>query len=571
MKKDSKNLILFLFLLGIFMGAMDTGIVSPARTVIAASFNISTEVSVWMITVYTLSYAVSMPITGKLSDMYGKKKVYMISILIFGIGSLLCGVSDMVGSYEFLIVSRVIEAVGAGGIMPIATAYIGESFPINKRGTALGLVGAVYGIATVLGPSLGSGIIDIFGAQKWGLLFLINVPLCIIVILLATLVKDESTIKPKAKMDLCGSIVLSLLIISIMYALTNLNFGNLKASLTSLHVYPFLIAFIILIFIFIMVERKASEPVLNLNYFKDKDIVLTLILSFIVGCAMMALIFIPQLGANVLRLKTGSGGYLVTLMAIFTGIAAPLGGKIIDKFSVKSVLTVGFCSTIIGSLILSLITTKTCDHISLYIGLIILGLGMGFTMGTPINYLIQGYVKKDDASSGQATVSLIRSIGVAISPNLLVNFLSDAGKKLPTALMNVMPPINIPGINLTESTGHMSVNMANSFQNAGVDNIVSVVKDFMQSMIHQMSPMIEKSLSGKIPPNTSPEAVISTFTNNYLASIDKSKSIIESTFQKVLNSGFSDLFICVAILALIGLVLTQFLSSKRLENLKHEK
>ncbi|MDU6249174.1 MAG: MFS transporter, partial [Paeniclostridium sordellii] len=167
-KKNGTGIAMLVFLLGIFMGAMDSGIVSPARDVIANGLGITESASVWMITIYTLAYAVSMPITGKLADTYGRKKVYMICVILFATGSLLCGVSDIVGSYQFLLTSRVIQAIGGGGIMPIATAYIGASFPEEKRGSALGMVGGVYGIATVLGPTLGSFVLSMAGNSRWG-------------------------------------------------------------------------------------------------------------------------------------------------------------------------------------------------------------------------------------------------------------------------------------------------------------------------------------------------------------------------------------------------------------------
>ena len=160
--KRVQNALMVMFLLGIFIGGMDSGIVSPARTVIADALGVSADTSIWMITIYTLVYAVIMPISGKLADRYGKKKLFVFSITVFGIGSALCGISDYFGGYSFLIVARIIQAIGGGGIMPIATAFIGESFPKEKRGAALGLVGATYGIATTLGPTIGSGIINIF-------------------------------------------------------------------------------------------------------------------------------------------------------------------------------------------------------------------------------------------------------------------------------------------------------------------------------------------------------------------------------------------------------------------------
>lgn len=207
-EKSNKNttaIAMIVFLLGIFMGAMDSGIVSPARNVIANGLGVSQSASVWMITIYTLAYAVSMPITGKMADIYGRKKVYIICVSLFATGSLLCGISDIVGSYEFLLVSRVIQAIGGGGIMPIATAYIGASFPEEKRGSALGMVGGIYGIATVLGPTLGSLVLSIAGDSRWGYLFLINVPISII-ILFTSLKLEENKQSSKVKKWMYGDV-----------------------------------------------------------------------------------------------------------------------------------------------------------------------------------------------------------------------------------------------------------------------------------------------------------------------------------------------------------------------------
>ena len=216
-KKNSTGIAMLVFLLGIFMGAMDSGIVSPARNVIANGLGITESASVWMITIYTLAYAVSMPITGKLADTYGRKKVYMVCVILFATGSLLCGVSDIVGSYQFLLISRVIQAIGGGGIMPIATAYIGASFPEEKRGSALGMVGGVYGIATVLGPTLGSFVLSMAGDSRWGFLFLINVPISIIIIIASLKLKENKKESKVKKMDIWGSVVLSIMVASIMY------------------------------------------------------------------------------------------------------------------------------------------------------------------------------------------------------------------------------------------------------------------------------------------------------------------------------------------------------------------
>lgn len=256
MNKKTHNYLLIMFLLGIFIGAMDTGIVSPARTVISQGLGISINSSIWIITIYSLAYAVIMPISGKLSDKHGKKKVFLYSIIIFGLGSTLCGISNFVGGYPLLIAARIIQAIGGGGIMPIATAYIGDSFPAEKRGAALGMVGATYGIATTLGPSIGSSLLSLFGNSNWGILFFINVPICIIVIIMSFSIKENDKIYNDKKMDVKGSVLVSIMILSLMYALTNLQFHDFINSLKSISVYPFIIIFVILLPIFIHLEKK---------------------------------------------------------------------------------------------------------------------------------------------------------------------------------------------------------------------------------------------------------------------------------------------------------------------------
>lgn len=564
--KNKEKLALIVFLLGIFIGAMDTGIVSPVRTVISEGFKISPNLSIWIITIYTLAYAVAMPISGKLSDKYGKRKIYTLSIVIFGIGSILCGVSNYFDSFSFLLVARVIQAIGGGGIMPIATAYIGESFPPEKRGSALGLVGAIYGIATTLGPTIGSALINLFGANNWGVVFFINVPICIVVIILANGLKEDTTKNKVDKpMDIKGSVVLSLLILSLMYGLTNLKFYEFKETITSLNVYPFLIISALLIPLFIFIENKAEDPVLHLKYFKDRDIVITLILSFIVGCGLMGIVFVPQFGENVLKIKTGSGGYLVTLMAIFSGIAAPFGGKLVDKYSAKFILIVGFTSTIIGTIALGLFAAKTSSTIALFIGLAFMGLGMGFTMGTPLNYLMQSYVDKSETATAQSTLSLIRSIGVAISPNILVGFIAEAGKNMQPKLMEVVPKITMPNIpGMPQNVTGMGTALGNQsgidkLINADVTNVFASLMEFMINILDGIS----KGIVGKLPPNVDGGKLLEGWKQGYLQTFDSSRNTIESTFQSVLNSGFSKLFIGACLIAGIGLVFAFMLRNNK--------
>ena len=177
------GLIMVIYLCGIFMGAIDTSVVTPARTVIQNGLGVGDQTGIWMITIYTLAYASSIPIMGKLADRLGRKTIYLICIILFGTGSLLAGLSQYIGHFGFFLMARAIQVIGGGGIMPIASAEFGTTFPEDKRGMALGMVGGVYGIATVVGGSLGSAILGAFGLQNWGFIFFINIPISLFIII----------------------------------------------------------------------------------------------------------------------------------------------------------------------------------------------------------------------------------------------------------------------------------------------------------------------------------------------------------------------------------------------------
>ena len=208
-KKNNTTIAMVVFFLGIFMGALDTGIISPARGVIASNLNISQSTSIWMVTIYTLVEAVSMPITGKLADRMGRKRIYITCIILFITGSIICWVSNVVENYSLLLIGRAVQALGGGGVMPVATAYIGSSFPIEKRGTALGFVGATYGIATIIGPTLGTAILSISGNNNWGYLFLVNAPISVIIIALALTLPENKETSALKKLDFLGANKLS--------------------------------------------------------------------------------------------------------------------------------------------------------------------------------------------------------------------------------------------------------------------------------------------------------------------------------------------------------------------------
>ncbi len=539
-KKLNFGLIMVVYLLGLFMGAIDTGIVTPARTVIQNDLGVNENTGIWMITIYTLAYAASIPIMGKLADKYGRKYIYLTSITLFGIGSLFCGLSQSFGSFSVLLIARVVQAIGGGGILPIATAEFGTTFPKEKRGLALGMVGGVYGLANIFGASAGSAIIDIFGKNNWQFIFYINVPITIFILIAGVISLPNTKVVNVKKIDFPGIATLTLMVLSILYGLKNIDYFNFAATFKSTSVYPFLIVFIALLPIFIIVEKKAEDPVINISYFKNIKIIITLFIAFITGIIIMGMIFVPQFAENSLKIASGSGGYFVIILGVFAGLGAPFSGKLIDNYGAKVVLGIGFIASISGSLFLMLYTAAHPSLFAVIICLILLGIGIGFTMGTPINYMMLDNTRVEESNSALATVSLIRSIGTAIAPAIMIGFISHAGMSVQGEVMMLLPNevsvpplpyaeelteefnqlkadpsmadklkgIEIPDLtametmkfDMTSTAGNfeMSEDIIEKLQASDVTTITDTSKEMADYMFAQMTPGIIANISGGI-------------------------------------------------------------------------
>lgn len=536
-RSSSKGYVVvaIVYLLGIFMGAIDMNIVNPARTVIQNTLSVPDELGVWLMTIYTLAYAASIPVMGKLADRHGRKYIYLLCVLLFGVGSLLCGLSQDVGSFEMLIASRAIQAIGGGGIMPVATAEFGTAFPPEKRGMALGLVGGIYGVASILGSTAGSFILDVTGSTNWQFIFYVNIPICLF-ILVAGLFKIPNTKEDEVKpIDGLGTVVLTVMVLSLMYGLKNIDFFDLSNSIASTDVYPFLIAFAVLIPVFVAVEHRAADPIMNLAYFKDRDIVITLLCSITTGIIMMGTLFAPQFCENAMMMRSGSGGYFLIILGVFTGFGAPLSGKLIDKIGVKPILGFGFLVSVAGSLFMAFVTCEYPTLLNVCISMALSGLGIGFIMGTPLNYMMLAKTDESESNSALATLSLVRSIGTAIAPAIMVAFIAHAGLAMQDNIMEVLPTevtiselpyaeeldqrvadmkadedtadmldgVDIPkmtsythiemDMNDTDSKYNVTVSdeMKQRLQDSDVTTIVATVKDMSTEIYDQIKPQLE--------------------------------------------------------------------------------
>ena len=432
---------LILFAIGVFMAALDNGIISAALTTLIYDFGVSPSWGAWSITLYTLGLAVSIPIVGKLSDRYGRKRLFLIEIALFGVGSLLVALSQ---SFEMLLISRAIQSLGGGGIFIIASSHVLSTFPREMQGRALGALGGMNGIAAVLGPNVGSFILDMTGNWHW--LFLINIPIAIVLVILGYLFINESREETPGKLDYTGIALLTVAILSFMYGITNLSGVNFIESLKDPMVYPFLgggvILFILLVLYERSVGRRKGDPILPIHLMSNPAYVLTLLLGAFSGAILASVIFLPAYVEQVLGVEASKAGYFFTPLALASGLGAGGGGALVDRKGPIFTMTLASILSFIGAMLFPLWVTETWE---MFVASCILGLGFGIMLGAPINMLA---TENSEGNKGIAlgTMSLFRQIGMTIAPAIYAGFIArsflNIGDQINTGLADAGVPVS---------------------------------------------------------------------------------------------------------------------------------
>lgn len=421
-QRITKEFTLALFLAGIFMGALDHGIVGPALSSIIADYGIQASWGVWSFSIYTLLFAVSIPLMGKLSDRLGRKRIFMTGITLFGLGSLLAALAP---NFTMFLIGRSVQAIGTGGIFPITAAYIAVSYPEETRAKAMGWIGVIFGLGSILGPVAGGVIIDNF---EWQWIFLINVPISAAIVLLMSRAQIQQNIVKKP-IDYTGILTLTLLILSIMLGITlkNLWFAALG---------------LVLIPLLVKVEKKSKDPVINIGYFTKYQTLLLLLLSLASGFIMASTInLLPSYIETKFELSKGAAAYGAAPLAVASMIASLVGGYLVTKLGAKTVLFIGFIVTGIGTFALTV-----TDIYPLFLAIVaVIGFGIGIIIGSPLNMMMIKAVQLAEAGSAVGFLSLFRSVGSTLGPTIagIILTVSTIGFTYVSIVMGIVSLISI--------------------------------------------------------------------------------------------------------------------------------
>ena len=407
-RQTNRPLTVVSLLLGLFLAALEMTVVSTAMPTAVGELG-GIHLYAWVFAAYMLTATVTLPIYGKLADLYGRKPVMLVGLALFLGGSFLCGHAR---SMNTLILFRAIQGFGAGAIQPIAMTIVGDLFDVHQRARIQGILGAVWGLAGLIGPVLGGAIVHWL---SWRWVFYVNIPLGLACAAVLTFAYHETVGRQGHRLDFAGAALLSVTVVLALLAARSRAEG-----------LGFLPPAAVALALFLWVERRAEEPLLPLDLFSRRVMAVASATGALVGAAMISVVtFVPLYVQSVLAGSPTDAGTAIAPIAIGWPISSTLAGRILPRTGYRALIRGGLALTFCAAMSLSFLLRPGADLWSLRLTMFFYGLGLGFA-NTPLIIAVQSSVPWKRRGVATASTMFSRSIGGTLAVGVLGGVLAAA-------------------------------------------------------------------------------------------------------------------------------------------------
>jgi EmrB/QacA subfamily drug resistance transporter len=477
---EKKGLLVAGLIVAMLFAALDGTIVSTAIPKILGEMG-GFGLMTWLTTAYMLTSTVVVPIAGKLADLFGRKIVYVTGILIFIIGSALCGMAQ---TTEQLVFYRGLQGIGGGVMMPMAMIIIGDIFTGKERAKWQGVFGGMFGLGSVIGPQVGGWIVD---STSWRWVFYINLPVGVVAaVLIALGLKSHSKTGP-VKFDVAGMFTMIVGVVSFLLALT---FGGKQYAWASWQIIGLFVLAIVAIALFVQIERKTSEPILPMHLFKDRTFMTINGIGFLMSVGMFgAIVFVPLFMQGIVGISASASGTVMMPLMLAMIATSVLGGMLVYKIGVKTQMAFGMTIMAVGFLMLTTMQMDTSRLVASSF-MVLLGIGMGLVMPL-LTLVLQETFPKSELGVVTSSSQFFRSIGGTFGMTLLGAVMNHRSS---VDLTETLEPV-IKQLPQNEQTGLLLESIHKDPQTLYQSLLnVEALKQFPQALTDKMVPMLKTSL-----------------------------------------------------------------------------
>ncbi len=420
-EKSSRGLLIIGLIVSMLFAALDNTIVGTALPRIVGELG-GLGLMAWLTTAYMLTSTAVVPVAGKLADLIGRKTVFLSGIIIFMIGSVLCGIAQ---TMDQLIYFRAIQGLGGGVMMPLSMVIIGDIFTGAERAKWQGVFGGIFALASIIGPQIGGWIVD---SLNWHWVFYINLPVGVLAIVFIAMGLKKHQATGPVKFDIYGMLTMIIGVVSLLLALT---FGGKDYAWDSFQIIGLFVLSVVSLTAFVIIENKVSEPILPMYLFKDRTFLLLNGIGFLISVGMFgAIMFVPLFMQGIIGISASASGSIMTPMMIAMIATSIVGGRLVGSIGIRIQMIVGMLVTSIGFWMLSTMTIDTSKWVAMS-HMILLGIGMGLIMPL-LTLALQESFPKSELGVVTSSSQFFRQIGGTFGMTILGSVMNQKSTTLLT-------------------------------------------------------------------------------------------------------------------------------------------